>query len=151
MVTRRTSQNVPRGNRTSANVPRSYSMTKTEIESIRDALEILNRLLGDDGLRAGSPTRQRSPVLLFANRYLVRDPGNDMSTEELWSFYLEVVAAGELEPLTRRVFERVLPETMASAFGVKKCHSIRRGARTVRGFRSVGVRQEGGPVTTLET
>jgi hypothetical protein len=39
---------------------------------------------------------------------------------------------------------------MEVTYGAKKCHSIRRNGRSVRGFKSVTIREHASPVTTLE-
>ncbi len=65
-----------------------------------------------------------------------------MTSAELWRFCTEIVDAGELEPLTKQEFLRALPGAMEAAFGLKKCHSIMRDGRTVRGFKSVKIREE---------
>jgi hypothetical protein len=95
-------------------------MTKSEIDLIRRALEVLRRLVPDSEPRAGDPVQRRCPVAAFAKTYLTLDPACDISTAELWRFYKEIAAAGELEPLTQRAFERALPGAMAATFAVKK-------------------------------
>jgi hypothetical protein len=72
----------------------------------------------------------------------VRQPAADMSSAELWTFYKEVAASGELEPLTKQEFLRALPRAMMTVFGVKKCHTLKREDQTVRGFKSVTIRDE---------
>ena len=83
-------------------------------------------------------------------RYLIRQPGADMTTAELWKFYAEISASGELDPMTRQQFQRVLPGAMAAVFGANKCHSIQRGTQSLRGFKSVTINEHAIPVTTLE-
>lgn len=70
-----------------------------------------------------------------------------MTSTELWQFYREVAAAGEVEPLSKSEFMRRLPGVMEATFSVKKCHNIRRGAQTVRGFKSVSIAETACPVT----
>ncbi len=89
-------------------------------------------------------------MLSFVQHYLAPEHGSDMRSAELWGFYAEVAAAGELEPLSKAQFLRRLPGAMETAFGVKKSHSIMRGGQTVRGFKSVTIREETSPMTTLE-
>lgn len=126
-------------------------MTRSEFDLIRRALQLLHELVPDDESRAVYPAPRRCPVILFAKRYLVRQPGADMTCAELWQFHREVVAAGELEPLAKQEFLRALPGAMSSVFGVNKCHTIRRDRHTVRGFRGVGVRMDDGLPTALQT
>ena len=125
-------------------------MTESEIDLIRRAIEILSRLVPPDERHAGGPAPRRCPVTQFATHYLIRDPGQDMTTAELWRFYAEVAAAGESEPLTRQEFLRALPGAMAAAYGLRKCHTVRRDGQTLRGFKSVTIREEASPVRTLE-
>lgn len=116
-------------------------MTRNEIDLIRRALTLLHKLIPDDEPREVNPVTRRCPVVLFAKRFLARDPASDLTSQELWQFYAEVAAAGELEPLTKQEFLRALPGAMAAAFGVNKCHSIERDGQTLRGFKSVTVRE----------
>ena len=125
-------------------------MTSQEHDLVRRALELLYQLVPPEGPHASDSAPRRCPVTLFAQRYLVREPTSDMTSEELWQFYKEVAASGELEPLTKPAFQRALPGAMESAFGVKKCHAIKRGRQTVRGFKGVGVREEACPATAPE-
>ena len=115
-------------------------MTKAEIDLIRRAIELLHHLVPDAEPHTGVPRNRECPVLQFARKYLLREPDADVSSHELWKFYSEIVAAGELEPLTQRAFQRTLPGAMELTFGVKKCHSIKRAERTVRGFKGVDLR-----------
>jgi len=125
-------------------------MTKPEIDLIRSALDLLRRLVPDDERRAGVPGPRRCPVLLFARQFLVRDPGADASSHELWRFYAEIASAGELEPLKKQEFLRKLPGALETTFGVKKCHNVERDGTKVRGFKSVTIREEISPTTPLE-
>jgi hypothetical protein len=125
-------------------------MTSKETDLIRRAIELLHQLVPPEEPYASGPAPRRCPVLLFVERYLEREPGSDMTSAELWRFFSEVVEAGELEPLTKSAFQRALPGAMEVAFGVKKCHSIKRGRQTVRGFKGVGVREEACPATAPE-
>jgi len=113
-------------------------MTPNEINLARRALELLHRLLQDEPQVVDS-TPRRCPVAQFARRYLVRDPSGEVTCTGLWQFYHEVAAAGEVEPLSKSEFLRRLPGVMEATFGVKKCHNIRRGTQTVRGFKSVTI------------
>lgn len=125
-------------------------MTTSEIDLIRSALQLLHKLVPEDELRTCHPTPRPCPVILFIKRYLVRQPGADMTTTELWRFYSEVAASGESELLTKQEFLRALPGAMAAAFGLRKCHTVQRDGQTLRGFKSVTIRDEANPVTTLE-
>jgi hypothetical protein len=117
-------------------------MTTSEIDLIRSALQLLHKLVPDDEPRACDSTPRPCPVVRFAKRYLMRQPGEDMTSAELWTFYAEVAAAGESEPLTKQEFLRALPGAMAAAFGLKKCHAVQRDGQNLRGFRSVTIREE---------
>ncbi len=103
-----------------------------------------------DERHAGGPALRRCPVTQFATHYLIRDPGQDVTSTELWRFYSEIAAAGELEPLTKQEFLRKLPGALEATFGVKKCHNVERDGAKVRGFRAVTIREEPSPVTALE-
>jgi hypothetical protein len=124
-------------------------MTSQETDLIRRALELLHQLVPSGQPHASDPAPRRCPALAFAQRYLERQPASDMTSAELWQFFKEVAASGELEPLTKPVFQRALPGAMEAVFGVKKCHAIKRGRQTVRGFKWVGVREEACPATTF--
>jgi hypothetical protein len=80
----------------------------------------------------------------------MRDPARDITCAELWRFYKEIAAAGELESLSKSQFLRALPAAMEGAFGVKKSHSVQRGAAKLRGFRAVTIRENTDAVTTVE-
>jgi hypothetical protein len=90
----------------------------------------------------GGPAPRRCSVTKFAAQYLMRDPAQDMTSAELWRFYSEIAAAGELEALTRQEFLRALPGAIEVTFGVEKCHAIRRDGQTLRGFKSVTISEE---------
>jgi hypothetical protein len=124
-------------------------MTAQEIDLIRQALALLHRLVPPDELHAGGPALRRCPVIQFATQYLMRDPGRDATSAELWRFYMEIVTAGELEPLTKQEFLRKLPGALEATFGAKKCHNVERDGSKVRGFRAVTIREEPSPVTAL--
>ncbi len=121
-------------------------MTTPEIKIIKQALNILHRLIPDDEPRAVDLTPRRCPVQAFAKRYLERAPDKDMTTEEIGAFYSEVAAAGEAERLSRGAFLRVLPGAMAAVFGLRKSHAIKRDGKTMRGFRGVTIREQAIPV-----
>jgi hypothetical protein len=125
-------------------------MTKSEIAVIHRALDLLHQLVPSEEPYPGGPAPWRSPVHQFIKEYLVREPGGDMSCAELWRFYTEIVAAGELEPLTKQEFLRKLPGALEATFGVKKCHNVERDGAKVRGFKSVTIREETSPTTPLE-
>ena len=116
-------------------------MTTTELDSIRRAVELLKRLLPENEPHA-CDSSWRCPVARFAKRYLVRQPGCEVSSQELWQFYTEVSSSGELEPLPKAEFLRRIPTVMEETFGVKKSHAIAREGQTVRGFKGVGIREQ---------
>ncbi len=121
-------------------------MTRSEIELIQQALHALHKLVPEDEPRASDPRPRPCPIITFAQRYLVRQPGTDMSSAQLWTFYEEVAAAGEVEPLTKQEFLRALPGAMAGVFGVRNCHTIKRDGHTLRGFKSVTIREDASDV-----
>ena len=125
-------------------------MTAQEIDLIRRALELLHRLVPPDERHGGGPATRPCPVTQFAAQYLMRDPGRDVTCAELWRFYREIAAAGELEPLSKSQFLRALPAAMDGAFGAKKSHSVERGAVKLRGFRAVTIRENTDQVTTAK-
>src|SRR5450759_3385118 len=110
-------------------------MTSKETDLIRRAIELLHQLVPPEGPHAGGPAPRRCPVTLFAQRYLVREPTSDVTVEELWQFFKDVAASGELDALTQTAFQRALPGAMEGAFCVKKCRAIKRGLQAVRGFK----------------
>ena len=117
-------------------------MTKSEIDQIKRAIALLRKLAPDDEPHAVDLAPRRCPVTKFAQRYLIRDPATAMTSAELWQFFCEVTAAGELEPLSKSEFLRRLPGAMAATFDVCKSHDVERGAHRVRGFKGVGLRQQ---------
>jgi hypothetical protein len=126
-------------------------MNNSEIELIGRAIALLQELMPDGMQRPGRPASRPCPVLDFARRYLMHDAGGDVTSDELWQFYKEVAAAREVEPLTQRSFQQALPAAMEAIYGTKKCHSIRRAGGTVRGFKSVSIREEACPASTMKT
>jgi len=116
-------------------------MTKSEIHVIRRALEFLNQLVPQDQMpNKGDPAPGHCPVRRFAQEYLAPDPTSDVSCEELWFFFREIAEAGELPPLRKAAFLGRLPSVMDYVFSAKKCHSIERSGRRVRGFRGINFR-----------
>jgi hypothetical protein len=129
----------------------SYGMTRTEFNLIKRALELLHRLVPDDGEpHAVDLAPRRCPVAMFAKKFLIRDLANDVTSQELWQFFGEVFASGELEALSKSEFLRRLPGVMASTFDVRKSHNIQRSGHRLRGFRGVGVRLDASPPSVVE-
>jgi hypothetical protein len=116
-------------------------MTRSEMKQIRGALELLHQLVpkdeqpGADNLAPGS-----CPVKCFAKRYLIREPTEDVTSAELWCFFAEVAASGQVLPLPKAEFLRRLPAVMEGLFAALKSHNIERVGHRVRGFRGVGIR-----------
>jgi hypothetical protein len=125
-------------------------MTRCELDLIRRSLELLHRLVPDVEPRAVDLTPRRRPLSLFAKRYLVRDPARDLTSAQLWEFYAEVVASGEVDPLSRPEFLRRLPAVMESLYNVRKSHNIQRSGGRVRGFKGITIREHVFPPTALE-
>ena len=125
-------------------------MTFQEADLLRDALKSLQRLLPDETLGSRELVSTRSPVLKFAKRYLKRNGLLDIATLELWQLYTEIVAAGDLEPLTRQEFERALPGVMDVLFDLQVCHSIERDGQTTDGFKTVTAFDKMQPLLTLQ-
>lgn len=125
-------------------------VTRSEIELIRRALDLLHKLVPDDEIRAVDLTPRRCPVLTFAKRYLIHDPVSDLTSQELWKFFAEVAATAELNAVTKSEFLRRLPGAMAAVFSVRKSHDIEREGQRVRGFRGVGLRVDAGPPSVVE-
>ena len=74
--------------------------------------------------------RRGCPVTAFAERYLLLEPSSDLTSDELWIFYSEVAASGEVGILSKPVFLRRLTPVMDVVFGVRKCHSVVSGKRS---------------------
>ena len=125
-------------------------MNEAEIDLVRRALELLNRLVPDVQGRAGDPTPRRCAVTDFAKSYLISDPAADVSCGELWTFFREIADAGGLPPVRKAAFLRQLPAAMATIFGARKCHAIQRGGHRVRGFRGVNLRLDASPPAAVE-
>ena len=124
-------------------------MTKYENDLIRQTLNILHRLVPCDEPQAGYSEPRRDPVVVFCKHYLRRAPAADLSTAELYRFYCEIAATGELEPLAEAQFLRKLTGVMAAVFDARKSHAIMRDGHTVRGFRGVEIREQAVPVEHL--
>jgi hypothetical protein len=90
-------------------------------------------------------------VAVFARRYLLREPASDLTSAELWKFFAEVSASGELEPLSKAAFLSRLPGIMELTFGTRKSHNVQRGGRRLRGFRGVGIRLDACAPATPES
>jgi hypothetical protein len=117
-------------------------MTSQERDLIRRALDLLHRLMPPEEPDAASPVRRDCPVVLFVRRYLVREPGSDLTSKELWTFFAEVSSSGEVEPVSKSEFLSRLPGVMELAFAARKSHNIQRAGRRVRGFRGIGIRMD---------
>ena len=68
------------------------------------------------------------------------DPRSDLSCLELWTFFCEIVAAGELESMRKQVFLRRLTGVMEGIYGLKKSHNVLRDGRAARGFKGVAIK-----------
>jgi hypothetical protein len=122
-------------------------MTKTELDLLKRASAILASLIAEP---TANPPRWRCPVQKFAETYLQRESGSDLSSAELWSLYSEIVATGELEGVSKAEFCRRLTGAMEAVFGVRKAHNLSRERGRVRGFRGVGYRPDDRPITAQE-
>jgi hypothetical protein len=122
-------------------------MTRTEIDLIRRAIELLNRLVPDEQGRVDGFAPRRCPVMRFAQEYLAPDPAAVVSCGVLWRYFREIADAGELPSMPKAAFLRRLPAVMEAVFGVRKSHNIQWGGRRVRGFKSVTFREESSPPT----
>jgi hypothetical protein len=119
-------------------------MTAEELDLIRQAVDLLHRLVAPGGNGIPKPVTHQSPVIRFVERYIRRDAQDDLTCAELWRFYSEIAVVDELEAVSRSEFFRLLPATMEKTFGVKKCHGILRDGVRLRGFRSVTLREDTG-------
>src|SRR5690348_4465075 len=115
-------------------------MNRSEIKTVQRAIELLHRLLPPDQSRPSALAPSNNPVMLFVQNYLVREPARDLSTAELWCFYREVAASGELPPLARQAFQTALPAAMEAVLGLKKSHCLNRDGHNVRGFKGAELR-----------
>jgi hypothetical protein len=116
-------------------------MTTQESDLIQKVIEALNKLVPYNKPDAIDSTPCRCPVAVFAKRYLLRDLGSAMTSVELWDFFREVAALGDVETLSKSEFLRRLPGAMGNVYGIKKCHNIRSKTGRVRGFRGISVRE----------
>jgi len=123
-------------------------MTSTEIQAVRRAITLLCLLIDEPQEGAGIPWR--SPVRRFVQDYLVANASADLTCEEAWRFFQEIVQADELPPMRKVIFLRQLPSLMGSVFHVRKCHHIQRGGRRVRGFNGVSIRMDAGSPTVVQ-
>lgn len=116
-------------------------MNESELQVIRNAIDVLCKLLpADERAQTNVPGRP-CPVATFVRRFLLREPKSCMGSIELWRFYKEVSDVGEAEPLSREAFLRRLPAAMWTVYGVRKCHSIESAGHQVRGFKGIVVNE----------
>jgi hypothetical protein len=116
-------------------------MTRSEIKQLHRALELLHQLVRKDEQPVADNLAPGScPVKCFAKCYLMREPAQDVTSAELWRFFVEVAASGQVLPLSKAEFLRRLPGVMEGLFGALKSHNIEREGHRVRGFRGVGIR-----------
>lgn len=114
-------------------------MTNTQIQAIRHTITLLCSLI--DEPQECAPVPFQSPIRQFVQEYLAPDPKGDVSCAELWEFFQEVVAAGELPGMRKTVFLRQLPTVMEAVFRVRKSHHVERSGHKVRGFKGITVRE----------
>jgi hypothetical protein len=119
-------------------------MTSKDNKLVLRVFGLLRLLLPAEAAYTRDNLLQNSPVTLFVTHYLAWEPGTDVSTSELWEFFSEIVAAGELEPSSKQAFLRALPSAMEARYGAKKCHTIKRDGHCVRGFKEIGLREAAG-------
>ena len=100
----------------------------------------------DDESRGVKNTSLHCPVRQFAEVFLVHDPTRDMTCKELLDYYSELVATGEVAPLSKGEFLRALPAAMAAVYGTKKRHTIKRGGQNLRGFRGIRINDLSAPI-----
>jgi hypothetical protein len=74
-------------------------MTIQECDLIRRAIALLHKLAPDHEPRAVDYPTRRDPIMRFAQQYLSQNPDADISCTELWEFYREIAASGELPPM----------------------------------------------------
>jgi len=115
-------------------------MTKSKVQTVRRAIRLLCSLI--DQQQDCGPLPRHNPVRRFVEEYLVADATAEITCQEVWAFFKEVVQAGELPPTRKAVFFRELPSCIEAAFHVRKCHHVQRDGHRVRGFKGVGIRME---------
>jgi hypothetical protein len=120
----------------------TFDMTKTEIDLITRALDLLHRLAPYHEPVATDSSPLQCPVVDFIKRYLCRDASGAITSQECWEFYREVADTGELPKLTKMLFLRRLTTAMEEAYNLRKSHDIQQGSGRVRGFRGLGIRDE---------
>ncbi len=115
-------------------------MKPSEEQTIRRAIALLSSMI--DMPQEFLPVPWYSPVRQFVEKYLCPDPQADLASEEAWTFFQEIVQAGELTPVSRAVFLRQVPTIIEAAHGLRKSHHVERSGRRVRGFK--GITSRGG-------
>ena len=115
-------------------------MTNTEIQAVRRAVTLLSSVI--DEPQESLPVPWQSPIRRFVRDYLAPDPKADLSCEEAWQFFQEIVQAGELQVMRKAIFLRRLPLVMQESYAVRKSLGIMREDHRVRGFRGVGIRMD---------
>ena len=115
-------------------------MNKSEIAVLNRVIVLLQSLT--DEPQAVDPGPGHCPVAIFARKYLARDPGSDVTSAELWTFFNEVAATGEVDPLSKAEFLRRLPAVMRAAFDVKKSHAVESEGGRRRGFKGITLREQ---------
>jgi hypothetical protein len=81
-------------------------MTKTEAQAVRRAISLLCSVIDLPQECAPLPLPPHSPSRRFVQEYLIADANADITCEEAWTFFQEVVEAGELFPVRKAVFLR---------------------------------------------
>ncbi len=115
-------------------------MTSIEVQTIRRVISLLCSLIGEPHECAGVPAG--SAVRRFVRDYLAADANAEITCQESWTYFQEIVTAGELTPTRKAAFLRELPMLMEAVFHVRKCHHIQRDGHRQRGFRGVGIRSD---------
>ncbi|MCW5550897.1 MAG: hypothetical protein KIS67_01900 [Verrucomicrobiae bacterium] len=113
-------------------------MKPSEEQTIRRAIALLSSMI--DTPQECLPAPWHSPVRQFVEKYLCPDPQAELASEEAWTFFQEIVQAGELAAIRRAVFLRQLPTIVEAVYGLRKSHHVERSGRRVRGFKGIAIR-----------
>lgn len=125
-------------------------MNITDVTKNKVAIEAPQTILPRPERPAVTTARRPSqcPVRLFASILLDANPACDLSCDEIYEHFKELVDDGELPPIEKASFLRLLSAAMHALHGVDVVEDIARDGQLVRGYRGFEIGYECKPVPT---